>query len=284
MALSPDGRYLLVTLATGVVSLFELESAPAGITPRRSTGALELAREAAGAGDLARALEQAEAHLGQEPAESDAAANFAAWRQELVRQHRNRAGELAAAGDFAGALECAEAAFRLDPWNAELFAERLRYRNQARDTALARSGKAEAAGHWEEAGGALEQALQLDPYCSPAREALARVRTARAAALQQEGDERSVRGELLAAIELWRLAETLAPSQALSERLRSAEVQRCLTRGKAFYEAGRMPEAAFQLRKVLALEPGHEEAQRYLGYAQGAAADNQISDRFSRLE
>jgi tetratricopeptide (TPR) repeat protein len=286
LALSPGGEYLLVTLAGGVVSLFETERSHSHGERRRQAVRREwvLAREAASAGDLCLAVERAGAYLALEPADAAAASEAGDWRRALVREQRTSAAQLAEAGDFEAALNAAEEAFRLDPWDPELFAERLRYRTRGRNAALERARQAEAAGQWEKAEDALEQALALDPGADDARDMLARVRAARAQSLQQEGDQRAERGELLSAIELWRHAETLAPSDALAGRLRNAEVQRCLTRGRAFYEAGRLPEAAFQLRKVLALEPHHEEAQRYLGYAQGAAADNQISDRFSRLE
>ena len=52
----------------------------------------------------------------------------------------------------------------------------------------------------------------------------------------------------------------------------------------ALYQQQRYAEASFQFRKALALDPGHEEAQRYLGYTQGAGADTAISGRFGRLE
>ena len=68
------------------------------------------------------------------------------------------------------------------------------------------------------------------------------------------------------------------------ERLRDAEVGRCLQAGIRHYEAGQLPEAAFQLKKALALDPGNDEAERYLGYALGQTGDSQIADRFGRLE
>ena len=45
-----------------------------------------------------------------------------------------------------------------------------------------------------------------------------------------------------------------------------------------------MPEAAFQLRKALALDADNETARKYLGYTGGAAGDTQVADRFARLE
>ena len=50
------------------------------------------------------------------------------------------------------------------------------------------------------------------------------------------------------------------------------------------YGRQRFPEAAFQLRKVLSLQPDHPEALRYLAYIGSAGPQSSLSERFTRLE
>jgi len=55
----------------------------------------------------------------------------------------------------------------------------------------------------------------------------------------------------------------------------------------AAYNEKRYSEAVFQFKKVLARDPGHAEAKRYLNFAQKFAQDattESLTDRFSRLE
>jgi tetratricopeptide (TPR) repeat protein len=99
-----------------------------------------------------------------------------------------------------------------------------------------------------------------------------------------EGDQLEAFGDRDGAVALWHQAEALESSELLQARLRRAEVARCVAAGMAFYEAQRLPEATFQFRKALALDPHHEEALRYLGYSGGMGGDTGIADRFARLE
>ena len=82
----------------------------------------------------------------------------------------------------------------------------------------------------------------------------------------------------------WERAQAAAPSEALAAKLREIEVQRYMRAGMALYGQQRFPEAAFQFRKVLALQPDHPEVLRYLAYIGSAGPQSSLSERFSRLE
>jgi tetratricopeptide (TPR) repeat protein len=126
--------------------------------------------------------------------------------------------------------------------------------------------------------------VALDPTDARARDGVRRVRTAQAEALVQLGEQAETGGRIDEAIAAWKEAQRLAPSKTLGARLTDAEVSRCLQTGIAHYEAQRLPEAVFQLKKALTFDPENEEARRYLGYAQGLSGDTNIADRFARLE
>jgi len=102
--------------------------------------------------------------------------------------------------------------------------------------------------------------------------------------LVQEGEAALAAGQEEEALAAWRRAQGTAPSEALAARLREAEIQRSLRAGLALYGQQRFPEAAFHLRKVLALQPDHPEALRYLAYISSAGPQSLLSERFSRLE
>jgi tetratricopeptide (TPR) repeat protein len=102
--------------------------------------------------------------------------------------------------------------------------------------------------------------------------------------LLRQGEAALAAGREAEALDAWRRAQAAAPSDTLAARLREAETQRYLRAGVALYGQQRFPEAAFQLRKVLALQPDHPEALRYLAYIGSAGPQSLLSERFSRLE
>lgn len=286
VSLSPGGRHLLVTQGNGVALLFELDLvAGAGMAlGARRDGELASARADLEAGEPAKARERLQALVQAAPHDVEAARELMEAERILVIDRREVASELAAAGKWRAALETLGAAAQIDPWSEELFRLRLEYRRQAVEAAAEQARSLRDEADWEGAARAWTEALALDPGIMDARAALGEIRRTRATELMERGDERSEAGETAAAVELWQEARRLEPSEELEDRLRRAEVQRCVEAGVAHYDAGRMAEAQFQLKKALALDPGNETAERYLGYAQGQTGASGISDRFSRLE
>jgi tetratricopeptide (TPR) repeat protein len=126
--------------------------------------------------------------------------------------------------------------------------------------------------------------LAVDFKDVDARRRLGEAQLRWAAALTAEGETRAAGGDTGAALEVWRRAQELAPSEALEARIRAVELARIVAEGRRLYDAKRYPEAAFQFQKALALDPEHEEARRYLGYTRGLTADSGVAGRFRRLE
>ncbi|MGV3721364.1 MAG: hypothetical protein ACO1SX_10695 [Actinomycetota bacterium] len=287
VSLSPNGRRLLVSTVSGAVSLFDVDLAAAavfGMGRGRRRLNLDLARSAADAGDLAGARELLLSVLEPAPHDLEAAAALAEVERALVDRLRSEAQSLAKDGHPLEALALLDEALQLAPWNAEVFAERLDYRNQALSASRARAEALEAAEDRQAAQSAWLDAIQLDPTDLTLREALARARAAESLALQHAGDQLRSAGDLDGAIVQWQRALSQGATAELRDRLEQGEVERSVAAGIALYEEQRLPEAAFQLRKALALAPNHETAQRYLGYTQSATTDTLIADRFTRLE
>jgi tetratricopeptide (TPR) repeat protein len=286
VSLSPNGRYLLVTLASGHASQFEADFSRAAATApvSRRDRDLAAAREAAERGDLVTAHTRLRELAAQTPHDLEVAEEWLTARNALLAGERQAASELAASGQHAEALARLNAAGELDPWSEGLFQHRREIRQAALESASTCASMCEAQGDWDGAAAAWRDALALDPAAINARRELRRVLERQALALTLAGDTQSQAGDALKAVELWRQAQTLAPTPELEERLRHAEVERCVRAGITYYEEQRLPEAVFQLRKALALEPGHEQAARYLGYAQGQTNNAQVANRFAHLE
>jgi hypothetical protein len=286
VSLSPNGRHLLVTTALGSAALFEVDFSAA---PRRLAGTgspmeHDAARTAEEAGDLHGARQVLVAALAAAPHDVAAARRLHELDLRLLEQYRAEAQRHAEQGDLHAALDVLETAAALAPWNRPMFEQRVQYRAAAVDAAVRRAREQEAAHNWDAATDTWLEVLQLDPRRLEAREALLQVRKAEALELMRAGDERHAAGDPLQAVALWQQAERLDPTEALESRLRQAEVERAVAAGLAYYQEQRLPEAAFQFKKALALEPEHETAHRYLGYCKTGANDHLISDRFARLE
>lgn len=286
IALSPDGRYLALSTASGIASLFELDLrfAPGfGVKDRRGRDLLD-ARAAFDRDDLETSAQILTGLLSRAPHDLEVARELhgvQAYQQEkrlaAARAHlRNRA--------FPDALDILERAYHDHPWDPELFALRGEARAGAIELAIRRASELMQEQRWVAAAAVWNEVLSLDPTRMDAREALAEVRRMQAGELLKTGDERLEAGDTEAACQAWRQAYELDPSDEVEERISRLEVRRCIALGQALYEEQRIPEALFQFKKALALDPRNETAQKYLGYTEGITADSQIADRFARLE
>lgn len=285
VGLSPNGRFLVVTTASGTATAFDVDfaAAPTYTLGGRRTRDLAAADSAVSEGNLAQAYGVLAGLADAAPWDEEIATRRAECLAALLRKQQSDAEALAEQGSWSEALLLWEEAARLAPYDEELFRARLAFRDRAIAGLEEHSRTLEATFDREGAGRVLGQVLALDPNRASARAALQQLRQDQAAELAREG-ERLAEDDPAAAIQLWTRAQELHPDPALATRLRQAEVQRCLTTGIALYEAGRSAEALFQFRKALAMDPGNETAQRYLGYTESVSVDTTIADRFARLE
>jgi tetratricopeptide (TPR) repeat protein len=208
--------------------------------------------------------------------------------EALVRREVGRLVSTARAAREAGwrgqSLELLESASRLKPLDQELAAERLLCAADHLAALRAAAEEAEADDARERAAAAWTDYLRLDPLFTEGRRALGRLRAAEARQLDEAARASLSNSGEDAAIDLLRRAQELQPDQRRAAELRRLEAERCFRAGVERYEAGRIAEAAFQLRKALALDPEHAEAARRLGFAEAGGPAGEIRERFSRLE
>jgi hypothetical protein len=278
---SPNGRHLLVITAGGEATCFAVEGAGTASSSHERT--LEEARrllpnDPVSAWELIAPAAAAAPHL------PDVAAVFLEARGAALSSLQREAASALEKGDAGFATTIGEIAARVDPWDPAVFALRGRCR-EARIEERARAAEsAELLQDLEGALAAWSEVVGLDAANVAAREGVRRVRSQQAEALMQVGDRAEAAGRIDEALAAWKDAQRLSPSEALGFRITEADARRCLQLGIAHYEAQRLPEATFQLKKSLSLDPDNEEARRYLGYVQGQSGDSGIADRFARLE
>jgi len=285
VSLSPNGQYLLISCAQGGAVLFQVDFSRATLGAGRPRGRdVETARAAAAVGDLRHARELLLPALEETPHDLPLARELAEIETAWLERLRREAHEHAEDGRLLDALQTLEEAAAAFPWDADLFQERLEYRCRALLACRENAAALEQAREWEAARAAWLSALRLDPGAMDIREALGRLCVEQARELMLAGDQHETFGDLDSALAHWQQALALNDAEELRARLLRAEVCRCVAAGILFYEAQRMPEAAFQFRKALALDPTHEDARRYLGYIEGLSGDSGIADRFAHLE
>ncbi len=284
LALSPNGHFLGISLSDGRLLLFQADFAAtlggAGTRDRALEEVDTLLREGDVSGARDRVLRLLETH----PSYLPAADRLSGIEAGLVEARLARAAAQRAAGDFPGAFALLDETNRLLPHNRQLFEARCAFREAAAAACLEQAEAHVQAGQLEAAQSGLSELLRLDPGHRSARERLFEVHTRMADLLTAEGDQRAVEGDHGGALERWQRAAALGDHPELQERIRQAEFRRAIQAGIVLYNQQRLPEASFQFRKALSLDPASEEAQRYLQYTQGGGPDTTLKGRFSHLE
>jgi len=153
-----------------------------------------------------------------------------------------------------------------------------------RSTSPAKAAQAEAAGDLEQAVAHWRSLLQLDPKRLPARREVERLNRLVADHLLRQGETALAAG---------RETEALTPGGALRPphprrcsphacgRSRPSGICGPVSHSMVSSGSRRRPS---KFRKVLALQPNHPEALRYLAYIGSGGPQSLLSERFSRLE
>lgn len=279
---SVGGRHLLVTSTHGEASCFAVEggTSSASIIDR----AVDAARRLLVEGDPVAAWEAVSPAVAASPQQPDVASVYLDAREKALALVLTEGAAALERGDVSAANDLAATASRIDPWDASAFELRCRSRDARREECARAAESAELLHDLDTALTAWTEVVALDPTDTRARDGLRRVRTGQAESLVQLGEQAEAEERFDEAISAWKEAQRLAPSETLEARLTEAEVRRCLQTGIAHYQAQRLPEAIFQLKKALTFDRANEEARRYLGYATGLSGDTGIADRFARLE
>jgi tetratricopeptide (TPR) repeat protein len=286
VSLSPSGLLLGVSQADGELLQFEFErgSSTRGADPLAPEKALSRALEARDAGKPDEARQRLLDLLETVPGYVPACEALIALDEGARTFAFEEAQRLAAEARFAGALEMLSSAHAVAPADPELSRRWSEILSWAQAHAADQAAQAESNRDPERAVAHWLSLLQIDPKCLRGRHEVDRLNRQIANQLTRDGEAAWAVGREEEAMAAWRRAQAASPTEELGARLREAEAECCFRVGVALYGQQRFAEAAFQFRKVLAIQPGHAEALRYLAYISSAGPQSPLSERFSRLE
>ena len=291
LSLSPDGRYLATGARDGTTAVYEVvpaEGAGDG-KERRITG--DPAASAAAlrkAGDFAGALQTLREALEINPADCEGCDRLlttrASYLQEGFDEARTRIGK----GEFAAAIGLLGSLLTEEPLDTDVAQALRAARVQRSEELMTEAGVQSAAGNGSQAERTLREAIAVAPLGpTPARAALAALYTSHAETADADADRLLAQGELQAGLAALERAQAVAESRERAQKIGRAQTALEFATGMAAYNEKRYSEAVFQFKKVLARDPGHSEAKRYLNFSQKFAQDattESLADRFSRLE
>lgn len=281
VACSADGRYTALSCRDGTLQILETEPGTSRLAYAGQSSVLYAnALDLAGGNSLGDAVKMLTRALDLDPTNLDAARSLSEIAHSLVRELL-RSSELSLAS---GSI--AEGAARLmTAWEhlmlaPDLVDDVLAARKRLSDEILSHAAETSC----EDAVDLLRVLLRLDVTNVEARRLLGRTEKEIADRLMEAADQALGDGRPSEAVRLLEEACEHAPTDAVRERLNRARCASALADGIALYEAGEYPQAITQFRRALAIEPGNAEASRHLAYAEKLAANDEIFDRFSKLE
>ncbi|MCW3053116.1 MAG: Thioredoxin protein [Chthonomonadales bacterium] len=291
LAVSPDGRYLATGARDGTTSVYEVVAAEGSTDgkERRSVGDPVVAAAALrSADDFGGALQILREALEFDPADCVGCDRLLTARDAYLQEGFDEAQKRIAQGEFAPAIALLAALLTEDPLHTEV-AQALRgARTQRSAELIAEAHAHSAAGDVGHAEMKLREAIAVAPVGpTPARVELAALFTRFAEAADAEADRLLAQGDLHAGIAALERAQAVAANRTRAQTIGRVQTALEFTIGMAAYNDKRYSEAVFQFKKVLARDPGHAEARRYLNFAQKFAQDattESLTDRFSRLE
>ena len=291
VSLSPDGRYLATGARDGTTTVYEVvpaESAGQGQNRHADGDPLAAASALRKAGDFAGALQMLREALDSDPADCEGCDRLLTVRAAYLQEGFDEAQAKAADGDFVAAIGLLAALLTAEPLHTEV-AQTLRTSRVKRSEQLIAEAQAQsAAGRVGQAERTLREAIAVAPVGpTPARIALAALYTRHAEAADAEADRLLAQGDLQAGLAALERAQSVAASRERTQKIARAQTALEFATGMAAYNEKRYNEAVFQFKKVLARDPAHPEAKRYLNFAQKFAQDattESLTDRFSRLE
>jgi tetratricopeptide (TPR) repeat protein len=290
LSLSSSGTFLATGSRNGTVAVYAVvigEGTAFG-GPRPTGGAQLQAERLAQAGDWRGAWRVLEIALDADPANLELYDTALSQRAAYLE---NALGAIQAQqedGDYAGAVAALETLLRDAPLSTEVvsaLAEVRRLRAEQLHDQVRAFLRAEQDDQAEET---LRLALSVVPFHSrELRQELAALRERRSHSADALADELLTAGKLEEAVSALERAQNANPTSERGQKLLRVQTAMEFAAGMTAYNAKEYREAVFQFKKVLARDPAHSEAKRYLGFSQKFAQDTAnetLNDRFSRLE
>ncbi len=284
LSVSADGSHAAVTLKDGTLALYELH-----LSERLSTlsdaVALSEARHTIDSGNLIGAVRLLRGRLIEAPSDLGCAALLTETLTALTARLTIEAQSAEAVGDWCAADASFSQALDESPFDPKLPAERAALRQRWHRSAVAEGRRALAAGNAPAAERAFLEAIEADPLQTEARSALGEARASAATFAIEAGKRHLALGETADALRaLTEARRRGATDTETGDILRQARVADALSLGNTLYNDRQYAAALFQFKKVLRLDPRNAEALQKVGYAQNFLSDNQLSERFTRLE
>jgi tetratricopeptide (TPR) repeat protein len=291
LSLSPDGRYMATGARDGTTAVYEIVPTEGAASSKERLAAGDPLAAAAARrkdGDFGSALQILREALEFDPADCAGCDRLLATRATYLQEGFDEARNRIEQGEFAAAIGLLGVLLTEDPLHSEV-AQALRgVRRQRSAELIAEAHEHSVAGDVTQAEMKLREAIAVAPVGpTPARIELAALFTRHAEAADAEADRLLAQGDLQAGLAALERAQSVAASRERAQKIGRAQTALEFATGMNAYNEKRYSEAVFQFKKVLAREPAHAEAKRYLNFAQKFAQDattESLTDRFSRLE
>ncbi len=285
VALSPNGGYMAVSGADGLLQLVEITAASGrACISDRAQSVREEGFAAAESGDHVLAVQKLREYLTLFPSDPEACARLAESAAALVEQHLAEVDRVAAEGDTSQAVKELQSACSLLPHDREVFERTSAVREHLIADSLSRAQALAYEGKLEEAIAMAQEVISLDFMCCKAREVLRDLEAGLAAGCLADADLALGENRASDAVGILAKAMAVTPSPEIQQKLVRARAQQAFEEGLALYEAKKFSQAVFQFRKVLSLDPDNIEAQKYVEYSESLRQDDMLFDRFSKLE
>jgi hypothetical protein len=258
VAVSPSGTYLAIsTHASALLFSVTLGATPAHVVPRPAVpGLVEKAKEAVAGGQFFEAHPLLLEALEADPTDLDAATLFEELRwhiRETVLERTTQSTE--------ESLALAEKALQFLPHNEKLTARRNALARILAGKLCEEAQSLVRADRCEIAIQCYHRALALDPGLIEARQAILKVKERLVGRLVQEAQAAAANENWEESKGLMEQASQICPDDPqISDRLAKVDRDEAFALAISYQEAQRFPEAAFQLKRVLALDPSHMDA------------------------
>ena len=291
VAVSPDGGHIAVGSRDGTAALYTVVQGEGGAQNAGTDDAVSRAFETAdrfgAAGDFLSGYKVLREALMAHPADLTLAQEAAARRDSLLENTFGQAQAAREKSDYAGAEAAILRLLDVEPHEPQMTALRATLRQEHARHLLQRAQNFVRAEQPDAAEKALLEAINVDPFSAEARRELGVLRAERTAGLDAEAERLLAAGQLEAGIAALEKAQAVAPTPQRTAALHQARTAAEFAVGMTHYNAKNYEQAVFQFRKVLAREPAHAEAKRYLNFAQSFAQNadtDTVADRFAHLE
>lgn len=289
LSVSANGAFLATGYRDGTAQVYEILSSSTGdLTPRTVARNPEIEAEAlVSKGEWEQACMLLSAATAADPANLalfDLHANtFKRWleaRFAAVQAYFE-------AQDYASAVALLEAMHKTAPKHIPVLSL-LQQASMGLSKQWMEHGKAlEQQGDEDGAEHAYKVVAGLQPQLREPREGLKRIHERRVVQADQQAEERLKKNDFEGALRSLERAQSLLPTKERAEKIAETQISLEFSAGMESYSQKQYPQAIFQFQKVLAKDPDHAEAKRYLQYAQrfshDAAAET-VQSRFSMLE